>query len=119
MPNEKISQFTPSLGIDGTSIFAGVQTVGGVLTNVSYTAEQISESVQSTQFPLVVGFSAIKGRTLGLNPILTYLTTSKGIYRISFYGNVNNISGGETITFFLSFTDENGTVQTLSILGLS
>ena len=108
MPTDlKISQFTPSPGVGSSTKFAAVQTIGGIVTDVIVSVNQLLTFVYASlpvTYPTRVNFANATGLTATTNPVgVAYTSVNSASYQIS--SNLNITSGTGTVAVFVEFTD--------------
>ena len=109
MPNLKISQFSVSPGIDSSSIFAGLQTISGIVKDAIYTPSNILSYVNSQNsslYPTIVASNLLTAQTSTQN-IVTYIPASNGTFQVSSNINLTAVSSSSVIVS-ISFTDIHG-----------
>ena len=115
--NLKIDQFAPSGGVDGTALFAGVQTVGGIVKDVIFNSNQLLSFIVANyqQYPFRVAFANPSGLTVSTNPIgIPYTAPVSSAYQVS--SNLNITSGTGSVNVEVTFTDIHSSVQTISLV---
>ncbi len=106
MASKKISQFTPTPGIDSSVILAGIQNISGNLVNTKFTIAQIGNYIDATsRYPRNVYIIDRINQTGSLSSMGGYTSITGGMFMISMYIKVRSVTSG-SIQCHLTFHDE-------------
>ncbi len=109
----KISAFTPSPGIDNTSILAGLQTISGNVTDTKFTVAQVLSYIQQNQFPIRRDFRDRTGET-GTSQMGTFSPVLDAVFQINSCITITAVSSS-SILLRTDFFDIHGVLQSISL----